>query len=64
MKGIYAVPNFLNGPPIYLDKIQELTYCHKGVLTILNTFIHCGMALQRTYSKTGLIYAIPSFTGQ
>ena len=64
MKGMYSVLNFLNCPPIYLDKIQELTYCHKGELTILTTFIPCGTILQCTYSKTGLILAISSFQGQ
>jgi len=81
MKGMHVVPNSLNGPSIYLDKMQELLYseqtiktykslfeefieyCHKGELTILNTFLHCGMVLQRTYSKTGLIFAISSFQG-
>jgi len=78
MEGMYAVPNFLNGPPDYLEKIQEfryseqplktykslfeeyIHYCHKGEDTILNKFLRCGMVLQRTYSKTGLIYALSS----
>ena len=78
MKGMYSVPNSLNGPPLYLDKMQELHYCehplkiykslfeefihycHIGDFTMINTFIHCGIALQRTYSKMGLIYALSS----
>ena len=78
MEGMYAVPNFVNGPPDYLEKIQEfgyseqtiktykslfeeyIHYCHKVELTMLNMFIHCGIVLQRTYSKKGLIYALSS----
>jgi len=47
--------------PLFEEFIQ---YCQKDVLTILNAFIHCGIVLQRTYSKMGLIYAISSFLGQ
>ena len=82
MEGMYAVLNFLNGPPDYLEKMQEfgyckqplktykslfeefIHYCHIGDFTMINTFIHCGIALQRTYSKMGLIYAISSLPGQ
>ena len=39
---------------------EFIKYCHKGVLTMLNTFINCGIVWQRTCSKTERILAISS----
>lgn len=39
---------------------EYIHHCHKGEFTMINMFIHCGIVLQRTYSKTGLIYALSS----
>jgi len=50
---------------IYKSLFEEfIHYCHIGYFTMIKTFIHCGIVLQRTYSKTGLIFAISSFPGQ